>query len=234
MRAWKAFLKGVWDGRAEGQALLVTGSARMDTFRQGGESLAGRYFGWRLHPFSVRELMQAKGLGAEAALQRLLRRGEWRDYILAGTFSALALGCLHNGIAALLPLGLAHALRSRHLGLREHAKLLAPLLLVAASALAFLGFLFQSQPENAASAQLQGDALGIGSHAFHFDAGLYAKYLRKYAEMHGVRRTEGKIASVQQHLGQCVIGHPGDLADGGDRTLVWRAVSICAMRPCIS
>lgn len=29
------------------------------------------------------------------------------------------------------------------------------------------------------------------------------------------------VASVQQHLGQCVIGHPGDLADGGDRTLVW-------------
>jgi uncharacterized protein len=41
MRDWKAFLKGAWDGRAEAQAMLVTGSARMDTFRQGGESLAG-------------------------------------------------------------------------------------------------------------------------------------------------------------------------------------------------
>ena len=36
-------------------------------------------------------------------------------------------------------------------------------------------------------------------HAFHFDAGLYARYLRGYSGQHGVVRTEGKITSVQQH-----------------------------------
>ena len=50
MPYWKQWLKGVVDGRAPGQALLVTGSARMDTFRQSGESLAGRYFAYQLHP----------------------------------------------------------------------------------------------------------------------------------------------------------------------------------------
>jgi uncharacterized protein len=75
MREWKTFLKGAWDGRSAGQAMLVTGSARMETFRQGGESLAGRYFAWRLHPFSVRELMQTHGVTALQALARLLERG---------------------------------------------------------------------------------------------------------------------------------------------------------------
>jgi tryptophan halogenase len=36
-------------------------------------------------------------------------------------------------------------------------------------------------------------------HAFHFDAGLFAKYLRGYSERLGVTRTEGRITSVQTH-----------------------------------
>ncbi|AOS97148.1 Flavin-dependent tryptophan halogenase RebH [Microbulbifer aggregans] len=35
------------------------------------------------------------------------------------------------------------------------------------------------------------------NHAYHLDATLYAKFLRKFAESHGVRRVEGKIGNVK-------------------------------------
>jgi uncharacterized protein len=55
-RRWRALLKGLWDGRSEAQRILVTGSARLDFYRYGGESLQGRYHLLRLHPLSVAEL----------------------------------------------------------------------------------------------------------------------------------------------------------------------------------
>jgi predicted AAA+ superfamily ATPase len=84
MRDWKGWLKGVVDGRQVGQSLLVTGSARMETFRQSGDSLAGRYFAFRLHPISVREWCEQQGSDPVTALDHLMARGGFPEPCLAG------------------------------------------------------------------------------------------------------------------------------------------------------
>jgi hypothetical protein len=83
MPGWKNWLKGVVDGRSPGQALFVTGSARMETWRQSGDSLAGRYPAFRLHPISVREWCEQLGGTPAAALERLMTRGGFPEPRLA-------------------------------------------------------------------------------------------------------------------------------------------------------
>ena len=83
MPDWKPWLKGVVDGKPGKQQLLVTGSARLDTFRQAGESLAGRFFAWRLHPVSVREWCVQTGATPDDALTHLLTRGGFPEPCLA-------------------------------------------------------------------------------------------------------------------------------------------------------
>ncbi|MBI2193599.1 MAG: ATP-binding protein [Planctomycetes bacterium] len=54
---WKQFLKGFFDTYADQVSIIVTGSSRMDTYRRGDDSLMGRYFIYRMHPFSVAETL---------------------------------------------------------------------------------------------------------------------------------------------------------------------------------
>ena len=58
-RGWKGWLKGEFDKHRDRIRFLVTGSARMDVYRRGGDSLQGRYRHYRLHPFSVAEVLGA-------------------------------------------------------------------------------------------------------------------------------------------------------------------------------
>lgn len=55
---WKQLLKGLFDTYADQVRIIVTGSSRMDTYRRGGDSLMGRYFLYRMHPFSVGETVR--------------------------------------------------------------------------------------------------------------------------------------------------------------------------------
>jgi tryptophan halogenase len=56
------------------------------------------------------------------------------------------------------------------------------------------------------------------AYAYHFDAGLYAKFLRGYAEQRGVLRTEGKIAQtvLRAHDGfvEAVVLQSGERVEG--------------------
>ena len=54
---WKQFLKGFFDTYGQQVRVAVTGSSRLDVYRRGDDSLMGRYFLYRMHPFSVAEVV---------------------------------------------------------------------------------------------------------------------------------------------------------------------------------
>lgn len=56
-KLWKRDLKGLYDTSDDSADILVTGSARLNVYRKGSDSLLGRYYLFRLHPFSVNELL---------------------------------------------------------------------------------------------------------------------------------------------------------------------------------
>ncbi len=56
-KKWKSFVKGEYDTLKDRYRFLVTGSARLDIYRKGGDSMLGRYHYYRLHPFSLAELI---------------------------------------------------------------------------------------------------------------------------------------------------------------------------------
>lgn len=53
---WRNYLKGIYDNQGDKQKILVTGSAKLDILRKGGDSLQGRYYFLRLMPLSFKEL----------------------------------------------------------------------------------------------------------------------------------------------------------------------------------
>jgi len=57
-RKWKALVKGFFDTYGDRVRIVVTGSSRLDIYRRGGDSLMGRYLLYRMHPWSVGELLR--------------------------------------------------------------------------------------------------------------------------------------------------------------------------------
>lgn len=91
---WKNFLKGFFDVYENKCRIMVTGSARLDVYRRGGDSLMGRYFPYHLHPFSCGELLRqdpsdactaAPGELPEEAWARLIEHGGFPEPLLKGS-----------------------------------------------------------------------------------------------------------------------------------------------------
>lgn len=90
---WKQLLKGLFDTYAERLRIVVTGSSRLDIYRRGGDSLMGRYFLYRMHPFTVAEtlhqdlpdpkrVVRAPKAGRAADFQALLVHGGYPEPFL--------------------------------------------------------------------------------------------------------------------------------------------------------
>lgn len=79
---WKTWIKGVYDVSHLSHAFLVTGSARLDIYRRGGDSLMGRYHPWRLHPFTLDEL--PNGISPKEGFQRLMALGGFPEPFIRG------------------------------------------------------------------------------------------------------------------------------------------------------
>ena len=77
---WRNLLKGIYDTEKSRRRIIVTGSARLDYYRKGGDSLAGRYRYFRLHPFSLRELSRRP---SRSDLEALLKFGGFPEPLFA-------------------------------------------------------------------------------------------------------------------------------------------------------
>lgn len=77
---WRNYLKGLFDQHRETLRILVTGSARLDLYRRGGDSLQGRYHHIRLYPLSLKE--------AGSSLADLMALGPFPEPLLGGNVTA--------------------------------------------------------------------------------------------------------------------------------------------------
>ena len=86
LKNWKSWLKGIYDTEGISPSLLVTGSAKLDTYKKVGDSLAGRFFQFRMHPLDLKEIntfLTPKNL--EDELDKLLVFGGFPEPFLNGT-----------------------------------------------------------------------------------------------------------------------------------------------------
>ena len=85
LKNWKSWLKGIYDTEGIPPSLVVTGSAKLDVSKKAGDSLAGRFFEFRLHPLDLKEIKDVTGPDKlEEKLDLLLKIGGFPEPFLEG------------------------------------------------------------------------------------------------------------------------------------------------------
>ena len=86
LKNWKSWLKGIYDTEGVQPRIIVTGSAKLDTYRKVGDSLAGRFFQFRLHPLDLKEIKKIENPDdLQTVLERLLDVGGFPEPYLEGS-----------------------------------------------------------------------------------------------------------------------------------------------------
>lgn len=83
---WKTFIKGFFDVYHNKVKIVVTGSSRLDVFKKGGDSLMGRYFLYRMHPLTVRELIDIKISDSELKKPKKINQNQFNNLLQFGGF----------------------------------------------------------------------------------------------------------------------------------------------------
>ena len=79
---WRNLIKGFYDLEKSERNFIITGSARLDYYRRGGDSLQGRYHYYRLHPFSFPEMNTS--LKSMSDILHLLQFGGFPEPLIKG------------------------------------------------------------------------------------------------------------------------------------------------------
>jgi len=86
LKNWKSWLKGIYDTEGIPPSILVTGSAKLDTYKKMGDSLAGRFFQFRLHPLDLKEIKRRLNPdNLSTSLDLLLETSNFPEPFLHGT-----------------------------------------------------------------------------------------------------------------------------------------------------
>lgn len=83
---WKLFLKGFFDSYEKIAKIIVTGSARLNVYKKGGDSLMGRYFYYRVHPLSVAEIISPTLIENEIRSPQAIKEEDWHALLEHGGF----------------------------------------------------------------------------------------------------------------------------------------------------